>query len=317
MSETAVELVRGRRVLEMISAARPVDIDLPYPYRQIYPEVEEWTTVLGLYFQDKVEEAAALLDTVGIGNRGEYTSLRRMIYAEAETARRALLNDLSPALALEFIPSELPVDPDDLGKLALEQFEELCRILRWKAPSPTLISILHWNADLGFHLGYEMPKQSYDKVCINPITFEDGSFEGVLRHELAHVVSYNLSEALVPTWVTEGVSIVLGGQLERFRGKWRKPRELEAEFRRTSSPLRSELGARTEAYQQAGTLIQFLIDQFGFDKIHDLLRACAQESWVDFFRRSLAIGSRMDGPIRKVFGMSERSLFAKARETVF
>jgi hypothetical protein len=176
------------------------------------------------------------------------------------------------------------------------------------------VTVLARGADVGFHRGYEMPKFRYDKVCINAETFDDGSWEGVLRHELAHVASYNLSEALVPTWVTEGISIMIGGQLQpKSAGDWRSPRELETLFRRTSSPLRGELSGRWEAYQQSGHLIAFLTREFGAEKLHDLLRACAKQSIWGYIRRSLAIGSRMDEPIRKVYHMTERQLFELAK----
>ncbi|HMS54996.1 MAG TPA: hypothetical protein PKA27_06310 [Fimbriimonadaceae bacterium] len=317
MVQSALEVVRSRRASEMFRAASRADEATAYPYRPLPPDAPEWATVHGLYFKDQVVEAQEMLDAVGIGGRGEYAPLRRLIIAEAETAKRSKLVELEGNLVFEFIEEELPLPSSDLAKVVQHEFESICHLLGYDRSSPTLVTILHRGVDVGFNLGYETPKQGYDKVCLNAETLRDGSFVGVLRHELAHVAAYQLSESLVPTWVNEGIAIYLGGQLKPYHADWVTPRELEAEFRRTASPLRAELNAREDAYQQAGWLIWFLASEFGDSKLGPLLKACTEESLMGFFRRALALGSRMEEPIRKTFNISERELFESAKKAVF
>lgn len=317
MVQSALEVIRSRRASEMFRSASREDEATAYPYRPLPPEVSEWATVHGLYFKDQVIEAQDMLDAVGIGSRGEYAPLRRLIIAEAETARYSNLLDLEGNLVLEFIPGEVPITADDLAKVVQHQFESICAVLGYDRSSPTLVTILKRGTDVGFNLGYESPKQGYDKVCLNAETLYDGSFVGVLRHELAHVAAYQLSASLVPTWVNEGIAVYLGGQLSTVGSDWDTPRELEAEFGRTASPLRAELNAREAAYQQSGWLIWFLVSEFGEAKLGELLRACTQESVLGFFRRALALGSRMEEPIRRTYSISEGELFDRAKKAVF
>lgn len=108
-----------------------------------------------------------------------------------------------------------------------------------------------------------------------------GSFSwgATLWHELAHVITLQMSNQRVPRWLTEGLSVF---EEKRARAEWGRDMEItfaEAMNEGQVLPL-AELNAgftRPEtislAYFEASLLVAHLIDRFGEPAIHQLLRA--------------------------------------------
>jgi Flp pilus assembly protein TadD len=107
-------------------------------------------------------------------------------------------------------------------------------------------------------------------------------WEATLWHELAHVVTLQMSNQRVPRWLTEGIS-VYEEALERRewgrgmdvsfaalmnRGETIKLRDLNAAFQ---NPQTISL-----AYYQASLLVEHLVERFGDQGLHRLVRAHGQ-----------------------------------------
>jgi len=115
----------------------------------------------------------------------------------------------------------------------------------------------------------------------SPHAVPPGQFqwEATLWHELAHVVTIQMSNQRVPRWLTEGISVyeeklhradwargmdvAFAGMLNR--GETLKLRDLNAAF---TDPRTISL-----AYFQASLLVDYLVQTFGDEGLHKLLRA--------------------------------------------
>jgi tetratricopeptide (TPR) repeat protein len=107
-------------------------------------------------------------------------------------------------------------------------------------------------------------------------------WEATLWHELAHVVTLQMSNQRVPRWLTEGISVY---EEKRARPEW--GREMEIEFARMlehgDTPKLKELDAAFQnpktislAYFQASLLVEHLVTAFGDEGLRKLLRAYGQ-----------------------------------------
>ena len=107
-------------------------------------------------------------------------------------------------------------------------------------------------------------------------------WEATLWHELAHVITLQMSNQRVPRWLTEGISVY---EEKRARPEW--GREMDIEFagmlnRGETIKLR-ELNAAFQnpktislAYYQASLLVEHLVTTYGDAGLHKLLRAYGQ-----------------------------------------
>lgn len=275
--------LRSRRAEERRASFIPHSQPSPSSYWGLQQDAAQWHAVYELYASDKVQGAWELAQTLSVGLNGQQLSFVRVLEAEAQTREASVTHDVSDWLSVEYVPDEIEGE-EEVKNLAIQACESVAERLTWSHEVPTLLTVLSHNADAGFRLGYETPKYPYEKLVIAPITLADGTFSSVVEHEYAHVISENMADSALPTWVTEGVSIWAANQLEPsapFRNgtlKWLPPEELETTFARTWAPIRRELPARWAAYQQSGLIIQWLAETFGDAKISDFLRAHASQS---------------------------------------
>lgn len=236
-----------------------------------------------LYASDKVQGAWELAQTLSVGLNGQQLSFVRVLEAEAQTRELSVIDTVSKWLSIEYVPDEIE-SRDQLAILTAEACETVAKRLSWSHDVPTLVTVLSQSSDAGFRLGYETPKFPYEKLVIAPVTLADGTYTSVVEHEYAHVISENMADSALPTWVTEGVSIWAANQLESFapfrRGalKWLPPDDLETTFARTWAPVRRELPARWAAYQQSGFIVQWLAQTFGEERVSEFLKAHASQS---------------------------------------
>jgi tetratricopeptide (TPR) repeat protein len=109
-----------------------------------------------------------------------------------------------------------------------------------------------------------------------PGTFHWGA---TLWHELAHVISLQMSNQRVPRWLTEGISVY---EENRARKEW--GREMEVTFaveleQNKILKLRDLNSGFTNpqtislAYYEASLLVDHIVEQFGEPALHKLLRA--------------------------------------------
>jgi tetratricopeptide (TPR) repeat protein len=191
-------------------------------------------------------------------------------------------------IVLRMHPDEVPVMQEQalrLAEQALATFEK-----RYQVPieGPILVEIFPKHDDFAVR-NVGLPGMigalgaCFGKVVTmdSPRARPPGEFqwEATLWHELAHVVTLQMSRQRVPRWLTEGVSVYeeklarpewgrgmdvsFGGLLNR--GETIKLRDLNAAF---TDPRTISL-----AYYQASLLVEHLVATFGDAGLHRLLRA--------------------------------------------
>jgi tetratricopeptide (TPR) repeat protein len=113
---------------------------------------------------------------------------------------------------------------------------------------------------------------------------EPGEFqwEAVLWHELAHVITIQMSNQRVPRWLTEGISVY---EQKIARPEWARDQDFEWVHmlnRNEAIKLANLNAAFTDpekisiAYFEASLLVQHLVETFGDEGLHKLLRAYGQ-----------------------------------------
>jgi tetratricopeptide (TPR) repeat protein len=145
-------------------------------------------------------------------------------------------------------------------------------------------------------------------------------WEATLWHELAHVVTLQMSNQRVPRWLTEGISVY---EEKRARPEW--GREMDVEFARLLNrgeaiKLR-DLNAAFQnprtislAYFEASLLVEHLVTAFGEDGLRRLLRAYGQGLETDAALKTaletnfdqLQVG--FDQSVERMFGATRRAL---------
>jgi tetratricopeptide (TPR) repeat protein len=109
-----------------------------------------------------------------------------------------------------------------------------------------------------------------------PRTFQ---WEATLWHELAHVITLQMSNQRVPRWLTEGISVY---EEKRARPEWARPMDVEFAMlleRGETLKLRDLNAAFTDprkislAYYQASLLVEHLVTAYGDPGLHKLVRS--------------------------------------------
>lgn len=128
-----------------------------------------------------------------------------------------------------------------------------------------------------------------------------------LPHEIAHLVSgqriFNCLGNTLPTWLEEGLAVYAEGPLEDRRveavsdalqkGSLPSLRSLTGGF--AADPEKAELG-----YSQSAVMVQYLLDEYGADKMEALLAAVKE-------------GALIDPALRRVYGLDTAGLDAAWR----
>jgi cellulose synthase operon protein C len=149
----------------------------------------------------------------------------------------------------------------------------------------------------------------------SPHAREPGSFswQATLWHEMAHVITLQMSQQRIPRWLTEGISEYEEGQahtewgremevpfaIALERGKTLKLKELNSGF---TSPETIAL-----AYFEASLLVDHIVRTFGNEKLQALVRSYGE-------------GAEGNAAVEKVIGVSIDDLqtsFDKALDTRF
>lgn len=129
----------------------------------------------------------------------------------------------------------------------------------------------------------------------------DFQWEATLWHELAHVVTLQMSKQRVPRWLTEGISVY---EETLARPEWGRGQDLEfMQMLNAGQILKlADLNSGftdprmiSMAYFQASLLVEHLVAQFGDDALHKLLRAYGEGMDGD-----AALKSAMDTDFQKL-----------------
>lgn len=121
----------------------------------------------------------------------------------------------------------------------------------------------------------------------------------LLRHEWVHLLVYHLTNGYCPVWINEGLAQSIARpmfQFERFNLQQAVQAEQLLPLDVLSKPF-SQLPTkyRKLAYIQSAAIIEYLVQQFGYSKIRDLLR-------------QLRSGISVEPAIKQTFGVTLKDL---------
>jgi cellulose synthase operon protein C len=196
--------------------------------------------------------------------------------------------ETSGDLTLKFHPDEAPVMREFAIPLAHEALDALAARYEVEPKGPILIEIFPEHDDfavrtLGLPGMIGALGACFGRVVImdSPRAKAPGTFswQATLWHELAHVVTLQLSNQRVPRWLTEGISVYEEGQARPewgrdmevpfagalLRGETLKLADLNAGFTRPET-----IGM---AYYQASLLVDHIVGRFGLPAVRKLLVA--------------------------------------------
>lgn len=194
-------------------------------------------------------------------------------------------------LVVRLDKAEAPVLQDYAVPLAHKALETLAARYRFVPRGPILIEIFPRHDDfavrnvglpgmigaLGACFGRVVTMDS--PKARPPGTFQ---WEATLWHELAHVITLQMSNQRVPRWLTEGISVY---EEKRARAEW--GREMDVEFAQLldqgkTLKLRDLNAAFTDpttislAYYQASLLVEHIVTAYGDEGLRKLLLAYGQ-----------------------------------------
>jgi tetratricopeptide (TPR) repeat protein len=221
---------------------------------------------------------------------------------------------------------EAPVLQDYAVSMAQQAMSTLSRRYQFTPRGPILIEIFPKHDDFAVR-NVGLPGMigalgaCFGRVVTmdSPRARPPGEFqwEATLWHELAHVVTLQMSNQRVPRWLTEGIS-VYEEKLERpdwargmdmgfagmlNRGETLKLRDLNAAF---TDPKTISL-----AYYQASLLVEHIVTSYGDAGLHKLLRAYGQGLDTDRALKS-ALNTDLD-EMQAGFDQTLDRLFGKLR----
>jgi tetratricopeptide (TPR) repeat protein len=145
-------------------------------------------------------------------------------------------------------------------------------------------------------------------------------WEATLWHELAHVITIQMSNQRIPRWLTEGISVY---EEKRARPEW--GREMDVEF--ASMLNRGETLKLTDlngafqnpqtislAYFEASLVVDHIVTAYGEDGLRKLVRAYAQGVETDAALKTAltttfdAMQAGFDDSVERSFGAMRRAL---------
>ena len=183
---------------------------------------------------------------------------------------------------------EAPVLREYVIDLAQEALDSLAAQYQMEVDGPILIEVFPQHDDFAVrNLGLPGMIGALGACFGRVVTMDsprarppgDFNWRATLWHEIAHVITLQMSNQRVPRWLTEGISVY---EEQRARAEWGRDQELT--FARALNEdqvlaLRDLNGgfSRPEtislAYFQASVLVEHLIDRHGETALHELLRA--------------------------------------------
>lgn len=183
--------------------------------------------------------------------------------------------------------SEAPVLKDHVLRIAHQALTTLAKRYDFTPTGPILIEIFPKHDDFAVrNVGLPGMIGALGACFGRVVTMDSpharmGEFqwEATLWHELAHVVTLQMSKQRVPRWLTEGISVY---EETLARREWGRGDEVEYAQRLNAGetlPLRDLnsgfMSGKTInlAYNQASYLVEYLVSTYGDEALHKLLRA--------------------------------------------
>ena len=185
-------------------------------------------------------------------------------------------------------PDESPVMKDYVMSLTQQAIDDLSERYEFRPTGPILVEFFPKHDDFAVrNLG--LPGMigalgaCFGKVVTmdSPRARTPGEFnwQATLWHEIAHVITLQMSNQRVPRWLTEGLSTF---EEKRHRPDWARDQDLGFATQLNAGEvlsLRDLNGGFSRpdtismAYFQASVLVEHIVDEYGESTIHQLLRA--------------------------------------------
>lgn len=213
-------------------------------------------------------------------------NLLRMLDAvdEFETIRKG-------NLVVRLHPDEFPVMGDYVVSLASQALETLGGRYGVEVDGPILIEVFPRHDDFAVrNLGLPGMIGALGACFGRVVTMDSprarppGTFnwQATLWHEMAHVITLQLSRNRVPRWLTEGISVYEEGLAKAAWGRNMELTFAQALESGETLPLRQLNAGFTNpetislAYYQASLLVEHLVDVYGDNMLHGMLRSYAE-----------------------------------------
>jgi cellulose synthase operon protein C len=191
-------------------------------------------------------------------------------------------------LVFRFDPSEIAVMREHAIPLAKEALAALSKRYQFTPTGPILIEMFPKHDDFAVrNVGLPGMIGALGACFGRVVTLDspkarppgDFNWGATLWHELAHVITLQMSKNRVPRWLTEGISV---WEEKRARPEW--GREMEVTFAHALNEGKvlkldvlnegfSDPKMISLAYYQASLVVEHLVDTYGEPKLHALLRA--------------------------------------------
>ena len=244
-----------------------------------------------------------------------------------------LLDNLEPFdtinegnMVIRLAPDESPVLKNYVPLLAREAMDSLSKRWEFTPKGPILVEMFPRHDDfavrtLGLPGMLGALGACFGRVVTldSPTAREPGSFNWgeTLWHELAHVITLQLSGNRLPRWLSEGTSVF---EERRARADW--GREMDIPFARAIDrggvikirDLNSGFSSSQTinfAYYQASLVVEYIHDSYGQRKLHALIAAYADGSDTETAIKQ-ALGIDID-ELQKGFDASLETRYAKLR----
>ena len=227
----------------------------------------------------------------------------------------------SGEVTVKFHPDEAPVMREYAIPLAHEALRVLSERYQFKPKGPILIEIFPDHDDFAVrNLGLPGMIGALG-ACFGRVVTMDSpkarppgtfSWQATLWHELAHVITLQMSNQRVPRWLTEGVSVY---EESRARSEW--GRDMEVPFAAAMNrgevlPLKDLNAGFTRpetislAYYQASLLVDHIVTTHGEPALRTLLR-----TYGEGIEGDAAIGKALGVTIDQLQGTFTKALDAR------
>lgn len=191
---------------------------------------------------------------------------------------------------LRMSPAEAALYGDRALSLLMRAKAQLTEKYGMTLESPTVVEIFPEQKDFGVRTFGLPHNPGFLGVCFGRVITANSpasqganpaNWEAVLWHEFCHVVTLQMTKNKMPRWLSEGISVYEELQANPAWGQSMNPRNREMVLGDDLTPV-SELSsvfltAKSDqhvqfAYYQSALVVEFLVKQFGFEKLKLVLR---------------------------------------------
>lgn len=259
-----------RRALAMDPQYQPARIQLSEDLLRLGEEDEGWQLAEQVFSQDGYQVVAHNLITL----RDHLKGFRTLT---------------TEGFVVKMDAREADVYGEQVLDLLRRASHTLCEKYAVKLERPILVEIFPEQQDFAIRTFGLPGGDGFLGVCFgNVITANSPASQGdhpsnwqsVLWHEFCHVVTLNITNNMMPRWLSEGISVYEERQANPTWGQWLTPRyrqmligaeltpisQLSGAFLHPASPTHLQF-----AYYESSLAVEFLIERYGFQTLRRVL----------------------------------------------